>query len=108
MLTVAAMNLQVIVVQKKKIDTIFDNLDSNQSSVDSKKVSFAEKPTCIDTMAQLDETLDDTSSVENLVIDETIKDTENKAPVTDTGQDNDEVKLVVNDLVSIRTPGHMK
>ena len=49
-------------------------------------------------MAQLDETLDDTVSVENLVIDESMTASQNKALVTDTRQD-DPVLSVVNDLV---------
>ena len=49
-------------------------------------------------MAQLDETLDDTVSVKNLVIDESMTASQNKAPVTDTRQD-DPVLSVINDLV---------
>ena len=81
---------------KKDINMLIEKLVSDSGY--SKKVSFTEKPTCIDTMTQLDETLDDTVSVENLVIDETLTNSPNKVPVTDTGQD-DEVTSVVNDLV---------
>ena len=70
---------------KKDINTLIEKLDSDLGD-SKKKVSFTEKPTCIDTMAQLDEKLDDTVSVENLVIDETLEDSPNKVPVIDTGQ----------------------
>ena len=56
-------------------------------------MTFSDNPTCIDTMVQLHQTLDDTVSVNELVIDKS------KKEVTDTGKEDDTVTEIINDIV---------
>ena len=69
-----------------------------------KKVSITETPSCIETMAQLDESLhdtdtDDTSCADKLVIDSN-QVLDYSLPVADTGQDIEKaVAGVVGDLL---------
>ena len=76
---------------QENIKSIITNLDDTKMEKEqiAKTVSFAQTPSCIDTMAQLDDTL---------VIDESAS--ENAPPVTDTGQSEmTVVKGVLNELI---------
>ena len=76
---------------QENIKSIITNLDDTKMEKEqiAKTVSFAQTPSCIDTMTQLDDTL---------LIDES--DSENAPPVTDTGQSEmTVVKGVLNELV---------
>ena len=76
---------------KNQISEVIQKLDADEEK--GKTVTFSDNPTCIDTMVQLHQTLDDTVSVNELVIDES------KKEVTDTGKEDDTVTEIINDIV---------
>ena len=86
---------------KEKTDTLNENVELEKQK---EKVSIIETASCIETMAQLDESLhdtdtDDTSCADKLVIDDN-QVLDYSLPVTDTGQEIEKVVTgVVGDLL---------
>ena len=84
---------------KEKTDMLNENVKLEKQKM---KVSITETPSCIETMAQLHESLhdtDDTSCVDKLVIDDN-QVLDYSLPVVDTGQDIEKaVAGVVGDLL---------
>ena len=86
---------------KEKTDTLNENVELEKQK---EKVSIIETASCIETMAQLNESLhdtdtDDTSCADKLVIDDN-QVLDYSLPVTDTGQDIEKVVTgVVGDLL---------
>ena len=87
---------QTEVVLKLQFDDIekSDEFNSDSTSTTKSQISeVSDNPTCIDMMVQLHQMLDDTVSVNELVIDES------KKEVTDTGKEDDTVTEIINDIV---------
>ena len=78
---------------KNQISEVIQKLDADEEKGKTKTVTFSDNPTCIDMMVQLHQTLDDTVSVNELVIDES------KKEVTDTGKEDDTVTEIINDIM---------
>ena len=80
---------------KNQISEVIQKLDADEEKGKTKTVTFSDNPTCIDTMVQLHQMLDDTVSVNELVIDKS------KKEVTDTGKEDDTVTEIINDVVDM-------
>ena len=83
---------QTEVVLKLHFDDIETSDEFNSDSTSTMKNQISEvsdNPTCIDMMVQLHQTLDDTVSVNELVIDES------KKEVTDTGKEDNTVTEIM-------------
>ena len=89
---------QTEVVLKLQFDDIetSDEFNSDSTSIMKNQISeVSDNHTCIDMMVQLHQMLDDTVSVNELVIDES------KKEVTDTGKEDDTVTEIINDIVDM-------
>ena len=80
---------------KNQISEVIQKLDADEGKGKTKTVTFSDNPTCIDMMVQLHQMLDDTVSVNEIVIDES------KKEVTDTGKEDDTFTEIINDIMDM-------